>query len=40
VSDINKAERGVNILRKILKRISLNSLLKEAKNNIILKGRK
>jgi len=40
VSDINKVKGGVNILRKRLKRISLNSLLKEAGNNIILRRRK
>jgi hypothetical protein len=40
VSDINKARREANVLRKRLKRISLNSLLKEAGNNMILKGRK
>jgi len=40
ISNINKARKGVNILRKRLKRISLYSLLKEARNNMILKGRK
>ena len=40
VSDTNRAGRGVNVLRKRSKRISSNSLLKEARNSIILKGRK
>jgi hypothetical protein len=40
VSNINKARRRVNMLRKRLKRIFLNSLLKETKNNTILKRRK
>jgi hypothetical protein len=40
ISNINKAKRRVNISRKRSKRISSNSLLKEAGNNIILKGRK
>ena len=40
VSDINKAKRGVNVSRKRLKRISLNSLSKEAGNSTILRGRK
>jgi len=35
--NINKIKRRVNVLRKRLKRISSNSLLKEAKNNMILK---
>jgi hypothetical protein len=36
----SKAKERANILRKRLNRISLNSLLKEARNNIILRGRK
>ena len=40
VSDINKTRRRANVLRKRSKRISLNSLLKEAGNNTILKRRK
>ena len=40
MSDINKARGGVNVLRKRLKRIFSNSLLKEAGNSILLKGRK
>jgi len=40
VSDINKAKGGANVLRKRSKRISSNSLLKEAGNSTILKGRK
>jgi hypothetical protein len=40
MSNINKAKERANILRKRLNRISLNSLLKEARNNIILMGRK
>jgi len=40
MSDINKAKRRVNVSRKRLKRISSNSLSKEAGNSTILKGRK
>jgi len=40
VSNINKAKGGVNVLRKRSKRISSNSLLKETRNNTILRGRK
>ena len=40
MSDINKVKRRINISRKRSKRISLNSLLKKAGNNTILKGRK
>ena len=40
MSDINKAKGGANVLRKRSKRISSNSLSKEARNNTILKGRK
>jgi hypothetical protein len=40
ISDTNKAKGGVNVLKKRLKRISSNSLLKEARNSMILKGRK
>jgi len=36
----NRAKRRVNILKKRLNRIFLNSLLKEAGNNIILRRRK
>jgi hypothetical protein len=38
--NINKAKERANILRRRLNKISLNSLLKEARNNIILIGRK
>jgi hypothetical protein len=38
--NINKAKERANMSRKRLNRISLNSLLKETKNNIILRGRK
>ena len=40
VSDINKAKGGANVLRKRSKRISSNSLSKEAGNNTILRRRK
>ena len=40
VSDINKARRGANVSRKRSKRISSNSLSKEAGNSTILRGRK
>ena len=40
VSDTNKARGGVNVSRKRLKRISLNSLLKKTGNSTILRGRK
>jgi hypothetical protein len=40
MSDINKVKRRINMSRKRSKRISLNSLLKKAGNNTILKGRK
>jgi hypothetical protein len=40
VFDTNKAGGGANVLRKRSKRISLNSLLKEARNSTILRGRK
>jgi hypothetical protein len=36
----NKAKKRANILRKRLNRISLNSLLKKARNSIILRRRK
>jgi hypothetical protein len=36
----NRAKERANVLRKRLNRISLNSLLKEARNSIILRGRK
>jgi hypothetical protein len=36
VPNTNKARRRANVLRKRLNRISLNPLLKEAKDNIIL----
>jgi hypothetical protein len=36
MSNTNRAKGRTNILRKRLNRISLNPLLKEAKNNIIL----
>ena len=38
--DTNKARRGANVLRKRSKRISSNSLSKEAGNCTILRGRK
>jgi hypothetical protein len=40
VSDTSKAGRGANVSRKRSKRISSNSLSKEARNSTILKGRK
>jgi hypothetical protein len=40
VSDTNRARGGANVSRKRLKRISSNSLLKEAGNSTILRGRK
>jgi len=40
MSNTNKAKRRANVLRKRSKKISLNSLLKEAKNNTILRRRK
>ena len=40
VSDTSRAGGGVNVLRKRLKRISSNSLSKEAGNGTILRGRK
>jgi hypothetical protein len=40
VSDTSRAGRGANVSRKRSKRISLNSLSKEAGNSTILKGRK
>ena len=40
VSDTNRAGRGANVSRKRSKRISLNSLSKEAGNSTILRGRK
>ena len=40
MSDINRVKRGANMSRKRSKRISLNSLLKEARNDTILRGRK
>jgi hypothetical protein len=40
VSNTSRAKGRANVLRKRLNRISLNSLLKEAGNNIILRGRK
>jgi hypothetical protein len=36
----SRAKERANVLRKRLNRISLNSLSKEARNNIILRGRK
>jgi hypothetical protein len=36
----SRAKERANVLRKRLNRIFLNSLLKKAKNNIILRGRK
>jgi hypothetical protein len=36
----SRAKERANVLRKRLNRISLNSLLKKARNNIILRGRK
>ena len=36
IFNINKTERRIKILRKRLNRIISNSLLKEARNNIIL----
>jgi hypothetical protein len=38
--NINRAKKRANMLRKRLNRISLNSLLKKAKNSIIPRGRK
>jgi hypothetical protein len=38
--NINKAKERGNILKKRLNKISLNSLLKKTKNNIILIKRK
>jgi hypothetical protein len=40
VPNINRAKGRANVLRKRLNRISLNSLLKEARNSIIPRGRK
>ena len=40
ISDTNRARGGANVLRKRSKRISLNSLSKEAGNSTILRGRK
>jgi hypothetical protein len=40
VPNTSRAKGRANILRKRLNKISLNSLLKEARNNIILRGRK
>ena len=40
IFNINKTERRIKILRKRLNRIISNSLLKEAKDDIILKKRK
>ena len=40
VSDTNRAGGGANVSRKRSKRISLNSLSKEAGNSTILRGRK
>jgi hypothetical protein len=36
----NRAKGRANVLRKRLNKISLNSLLKEARNSIIPRGRK
>jgi hypothetical protein len=36
----SKAKERANMSRKRLNKISLNSLLKEARNSIILRGRK
>jgi hypothetical protein len=36
----SRAKERANVLRKRLNRISLNSLSKEARNSIILRGRK
>jgi hypothetical protein len=38
--NISRAKERANVLRKRLNRISLNSLLKKTRNNIILRGRK
>ena len=40
MSDTNRARRGANVSRKRSKRISSNSLSKEAGNSTILRGRK
>jgi hypothetical protein len=40
VPNTSKAKGRANVLGKRLNRISLNSLLKEARNSIILRGRK
>jgi hypothetical protein len=40
VPNTNKAKERANVSRKRLNRISLNSLLKKARNSIILRGRK
>jgi hypothetical protein len=40
VPNTSRAKGRANVLRKRLNRISLNSLLKEARNSIILRGRK
>jgi hypothetical protein len=40
VPNTSRAKGRANVLRKRLNRISLNSLSKETRNNIILRGRK
>jgi hypothetical protein len=40
VPNTSRAKERANVLRKRLNRISLNSLLKETRNSIILRGRK
>jgi hypothetical protein len=40
VPNTNRAKERANVLRKRLNRISLNSLLKKARNSIIPRGRK
>jgi hypothetical protein len=40
VPNTSRAKGKVNVLKKRLNRISLNTLLKKARNNIILRGRK
>jgi hypothetical protein len=40
VPNTSRAKERANVSRKRLNRISLNSLLKKARNNIILRGRK
>jgi hypothetical protein len=40
VPNTSRAKERANVSRKRLNRISLNSLLKEARNNIIPRGKK